>query len=220
MSCAGTPKSQGMLAAEKLSSPFANRDCALEPDHAPDKLRRGRACNPSWLTISTSLRMRKATYSRLARLSKLRWALADTRTPRLALRLERISPASYPSGIAPARSGLFEAERDFRVNAVLGDFTVLDCRFEFFYVNGADVAERVRRFADRLLRGIFPAFVGLRQHFDDFDKFGHDDASFSKSSQLDPSGVWSKTLPNLLAIGRAARSNNRTREKSGSLGEV
>ena len=34
------------------------------------------------------------------------------------------------------------------------------------------------RFADRLLRGIFPAFVGLRQHFDDFDKFGHDDVSF------------------------------------------
>ena len=118
-----------------------------------------------------------------------------------------------------AGSALFEEERDFRVDAVLGDFTVLDCRFKFFYVNRADVAERIRRFADRLLRGIFPAFVGLRQHFDDFDKFGHD-ASFSKSSQPDPSGVWPKTLPNLPCNPVVRRTAITGGEKSGSLGEV
>ena len=35
------------------------------------------------------------------------------------------------------------------------EFSISFCRFEFFYVNRADVVERVRRFADRLLRGIF-----------------------------------------------------------------
>ena len=99
--------------------------------------------------------------------------------------------------LAPTRSRLFEIERDLCIDAVLGDFTVLDCRFEFFYVNRADVAERLRRFADGLLRGVVPAFFGLRQHFDDFDKFGHDDVSFSK--EFAARAVWGlvKTLPNL-----------------------
>ena len=35
-----------MLAAEKFSSPFANRDLALEPDYAPDKMRRRSRVQP------------------------------------------------------------------------------------------------------------------------------------------------------------------------------
>ncbi len=39
--------------------------------------------------------------------------------------------ASLQSQWPCRRSALFEEERDFRVDAVLDDFTVLDCRFEF-----------------------------------------------------------------------------------------
>jgi hypothetical protein len=35
-----------MLSAEKILLAFANRDCALEPDHAPDKLRRRSRVQP------------------------------------------------------------------------------------------------------------------------------------------------------------------------------